>query len=100
MKPSDILKQAEDEFQSAAHQCRTAMEPHLVKMETDEGKVGMVMISGIAMLVHTGVESQAALASTIKFAAEMTGIPTDALDAYARFTIAMMNAKGAKNEYK
>jgi len=90
MTPSEKIKQQsrDSRFQRVMQQCRAAMEPHQDKMETDVGKVGMVMVSGIALLVHAGIESPAALASTIKFAAEMSGIPEDALDAYAHFVTA------------
>jgi len=92
MKQSDSsLKKAEEKFQSAAQQFHSTMEPYLDKMETDEGKVSMVMISTIAIAVFKGAESPAALARTIELAAAKTSIPKVALEALSRFTTAMVN---------
>lgn len=99
MKPSDSsLKKAEEKFQLAAQQCRTAMEPHLDKMETDEGKFYLALISGVSITVLKGAESPAALARTIELAAAETCIPKVALEAHARFITAMINAMEIRHQ--
>lgn len=83
-------KWAHQRFQRAAEQCRAAMEPHLEKMETDNGILAMLLVSGIAQLVALGHESPAALAYTVKQASILSGIPEAALDAQARFSSEML----------
>ena len=85
------LEQAVEKFQSAAQQCRTVLEPHLDKMESDEGKFNLSLISLVAIAVFKGAESPAALDDTIEIAVARTGIPKIALEAYARFSSAMIN---------
>lgn len=77
-------------FQRAAVTARAVMEPHLDKMETEAGQLALVLVSGIAHLVARGLESQVALAHTIKQASKMSGIPEDALAAHARFSSEML----------
>lgn len=84
------LKKAEEQFQSAARQYRTAMEPHLDKMETDEGKFYLVLISVIAIAVFKNAESPAMVAMAIEEATARTGIPKDALAAHAHFATEMI----------
>lgn len=79
-------------FQLAMEQGRAAMEPHLDKMESANGMLAMLMISGIAQLVATGQESQAALAHSIKQASVLSGIPEEALEAHAHFATVMVDA--------
>ena len=107
MKPSEKFKQqsrdfrlqqAVEQLQSAAQQFRSAMEPYQHKMEADDGLLGMVMVSGIAMLVHSGIESPAALDSTIEMAAARSGIPKEAFEAYAHFTTAMIKAMEIRHQ--
>lgn len=90
--PTEKLKDrwASKRFQRAMQQYRTIMEPHIDKMETESGMMSMVMVSGIAQLVAHGLESQPALALTIKQASKMSGIPEDALAAHARFSSEML----------
>ena len=91
MKPSDShLERAVEKFQSAAQQCRTAMEPHLGKMETDEGNFYLVLISTISIAVFKNAESPVILAMAIEEAAAKTGIPKGALEAHARFATEMI----------
>lgn len=77
-------------FQRAMQQQRSMMEQHLDKMESENGMLAMLMVSGIAQLVAHGQESQSALDATIKHASELSGIPQDALAAHARFTSEMV----------
>lgn len=77
-------------FQRAMQQYQAIMEPHLDKMETESGMLAMLMVSGIAQLVACGLESQAALAYTVKQASILSGIPEDALEAHARFSSEMV----------
>lgn len=76
-------------FQRAMQQHRAMMEPHLDKMETENGMLSMLMVSGVAQLVAHEQESQSALDATIKHASELSGIPQDALTAHARFSSEM-----------
>lgn len=81
---------ARKRFQRAMQQYQAIMETHTDKIETEKGMMSMVMVSGIAQLVARGLESQVALAHTIKQASKMSGIPEDALAAYAQFSSEMM----------
>lgn len=67
-------------------QARMAMEPHLDKLETEAGRISMVLISSLAAFVQFGVETPETLALVIKLASAKSGIPEEALEAHARLT--------------
>lgn len=101
MKPSDSrLKKAEEQFQSATLECRAAMEPHLDKMEANEGKFHLAHISTVSIAVLKGAVPPAELASVIELVSAKSGIPKEALEAYARFTTAMINATEIRHQNK
>lgn len=81
---------ARKRFQRAMQQYQATMGPHTDKMESENGMLSMLMVSGIAQLIAIGLESPAALADTIKQASKMSGIPEDALAAHARFSSEMI----------
>jgi hypothetical protein len=83
-------KWARQRFQRTAQQCKSMMEPHLDKMESENGMLAMVMVSGFAACVHAGTEPPEALTITIKMAAQMSGIPEVALEAHARLSSEML----------
>jgi K+-transporting ATPase c subunit len=96
--PNSSLKKAEEQFQSAARESRAAMEPHLDKMETDEGKFYLAHISTVSIAVCKGAESSATLDSAIEMAAAKTGIPKIALEAHARLSSAMINVMEIRHQ--
>lgn len=87
----DLRKRwSHNRFQRAMQQYQAVMVKHSDKMETENGMIAMVMVSGVAQLVAQGLESQPALTHTIKQASKMSGIPEDALAAHARFSSEML----------
>lgn len=77
-------------FQRAMQQYRTITEPHIDKMESENGMLAMLMISGIAQLVAHGLEPPAALADIIARESIKSGISEAALEAHARFSSEML----------
>ncbi len=90
MTHNQKIHQAEVKMRRAADEAEAAMTPYLDKMETDEGQIGMVMISGVAACVQSGTATPADLAIAIKEASEISGIPVSVLEAQAKFNIAMI----------
>lgn len=77
-------------LQRAAEKARATAGPYLDRMESENGMLAMLMVSGIAQLAVRGLESQAALAATIKRESIKSGIPEDVLAAHARFSSEMV----------
>ncbi len=98
MRPAELARRrwGRARAQRGVEQCLAVMAPHEDNFETDEGLLAAFMVSGIALLVHAGAESPAALASAIKKAALVSGIPEAALEAQARFTALLL--QGSESE--
>ncbi len=90
MTHNQKIHQADEQFRRAAIVAEAAMTPYLDKMETDDGLLGLLMISGIAACVQSGTATPADLANAISKASEISGIPVSALEAQAKFNIAMI----------
>ncbi len=87
----DLRKRwSHNRFQRAMQQYQAVMVKHSDLMETENGMLSMLMVSGIAQLVAHGLESPAALADTIKQESIRSGIPEDALAVHARFSSEMV----------
>jgi len=92
MSSLDVLRDrwARKRFQRAAEKSCAAMVPFQDQIESENEMLSLLMVSGIAQLVATGQESQAALAHTIKQESIRSGISEDALAAHARFSSEML----------
>ena len=60
-----------------------AMLPYMNQMESDSGMLAMAQISTVAAGVSAGTISETELSNTIKQAAQISGIPEEALRACA-----------------
>jgi hypothetical protein len=85
-------------FLRAMRRGEAAMAPYMDKMETVDGKRAMLMVAGIAQFVAMGIESPAFLKTSIQEASEISGIPPEALDAFAQAIMAMYEGAQASME--
>ena len=79
----------------ALETCCTAMTPYLDTMESAAGQRALFLVSGFAILVFLGVESQAALDRATQEAQALSGIPLTVLETYAHYTVAMLQGASA-----
>ncbi len=86
------IRQANEEYRRAAIEAEAAMTPYLDQMESDDGMIGLVMVSGVAACIQSGTATPADLAVAISKAAEMSGIPVHVVKAQAKFYGAMFHA--------
>ncbi len=89
MTHNQKILQAEEKFRRAAIEAEAAMTPYLDQMESDDGLLGLAIISGIAACIQSGTATPADLANAVKKASDISGIPVSALEAQARLNIAM-----------
>ncbi|MBT6218942.1 MAG: hypothetical protein HOI45_04380 [Rhodospirillaceae bacterium] len=69
-----------------AHQ---AMDNHGEKFVSGPGQFAGITVSGTAALVVLGAANQEDLNNSVRYSAELSGIPMDAMSAFADFAFAM-----------
>lgn len=92
MTHNQKVRQAEENLRRAAFEAEAAMTPYLEQMETADGQIGLVMVSGVAASVQSGAAKPADLEVAISKASEMSGIPVRVVKSQAKFYSAMFHA--------
>lgn len=92
MTHNQKIRQAEEKFRRAAIEAEAAMTPYLDQMESADGQIGLVMVSGVVACLHSGTATQADLKGAASMASAMSGIPVHVVEAQARLYSAMLHA--------
>lgn len=92
MTHNQKIRQAEEKFRRAAIEAEAAMTPYLDQMESIDGRIGLVMVSGTVACVQSGTGTQADLKNAVSMASAMSGIPVHVVEAQARLYSAMLHA--------
>jgi len=69
---------------------RQTAEPYQAKLDSVDGQMALVIVSGIVLLIDKRIEAPPALDDAIAVAVQLSGVPTEVFDSFARLQAAML----------
>jgi len=71
-------------------QFRQIAEPYQAKLESVDGQMALIIVSGIVLMIDKRIEAPPALDDAIAVAVQLSGVPTEVFASFARAQDAML----------
>lgn len=71
-------------------QFRQTAEPYQAKLDSVDGQMALIIVSGIVRMINKRIEAPPALDDAIAVAVQLSGVPAEVFDSFARLQAAML----------